>query len=183
MINSEVLHEKLNDKSVIDWLDNDKSPLSYKQGYLSGIIKALSIISEVEYFAKHGHDKPPIDFELDEETSESLKIVMGAVNDKIKELELSSHSEKDIVNGCIGLMEDVHERMMEYMEMMGFEYNSKDKEEIPQFRYSYFEIVQRLLLQGTSHSGGTSTRKKCEQLGFDSYETIIIGENEREEMS
>ncbi|SHI75815.1 hypothetical protein SAMN02745975_00548 [Geosporobacter subterraneus DSM 17957] len=41
-----------------------------------------------------------------------------------------------------------------------------------------FEIVQRLLLQKTSHSGGTSTRKKCEQLGFDSYETIIIGESE-----
>lgn len=69
------------------------------------------------------------------------------------------------------------------MEHMGFEYNVEDEEEVPRFRYTYFEIIQKLLLARTSYSGGTSTREKCEQLGFDSYETIIIGENEREEMS
>jgi hypothetical protein len=174
MIDSKILHEKLNDKSVIDWLNDDKSPLSYKQGYLSGIIKALSIVSEVEYFTKYGHDRPPIDFEVDDETSESLKIVMGAVNDKIKELELTRHSEKDIVNGCIWLMEDVLEKMMEYMEMMDVEHT----EGVPTLKYSYFEIVQKLLLCRTMHGGGTSTRKKCEQLGFDSYATITIGETE-----
>jgi len=30
-------------------------------------------------------------------------------------------------------------------------------------------------LQRTRHSGGTSTIAKCEQLGFDSGETIVIG--------
>src|SRR5699024_5503322 len=149
---------------------------SYKQGFLSGMIKALTIINNVEYFTEHGHERPPIDFELDDETSESLKVVMGAVNDKLNELELSSHSEKDIVNMCILLMEDVHERMMEYMEMMGFEHD----EGIPKLSYSYFEIVQNLLLCRTRHGGGTSTREKCEKLGFDSYETIIIGGSEGE---
>jgi len=108
MIDSEVLKKKLNDKSIVDWIDDDNSPINYKQGYLSGIIKALSVVGEVEYFTKNGHDRPPIDFELDDEAAESLRVVMKTVNDKLKELELSSHSEKDIVNGCIGLMDSVH---------------------------------------------------------------------------
>lgn len=176
MINSEVLKERLNNRSIIDWIDNDKSPASYKQGFLSGIIKALTIVEEVEYFTKHGSDRPPIELDLDDEATEGLKMVAGTISDKLNELQLTSHSEKEIVNGCIALMQSVHQNMLEYMEIMGFEYDVKNKEEIPQFRYSYFEIIQRLLLKGTSYGGGTSTKKKCEQLGLDSYEEIIIGE-------
>lgn len=175
-IDSEILRERLNDKSIIDWMDSDRSPQHYKQGFVSGIIKALAIVGEVEYFTEHGEDREPIDFEFDEDIVKGLKALTGAVADKAKALELSSHSEKDIVNMCIGLMEDVHERMMEYMEMMGLEHD----EGIPKLSYSYFEIVQKLLLCRTRHGGGTSTRNKCEQLGLDSYETIIIGESEGE---
>jgi len=178
MINSEVLKERLNNQSIIDWIDKDKSPESYKQGFLSGVIKALAVVGEVEYFTKHRCDRPPIELDLDDETTESLKMVVGTISDKLNELELTSHSEKDIVEGCIALMENVHQNMLEYMEHMGFEYDSENKEEVPQFVYSYFEIVQRLLLNRTSHSGGTSTRKKCEKLGFDSCKTVIIGESE-----
>lgn len=176
MINSEVLRERLNDKSAIPWHENDRSTNSYKQGFLSGIIKALVIVGEVEYFTEHGHDRPPVDLELDDETTESLKTITGAINDKIKELELTSHSEKDIVNMCIWLMQDVHDKMMEYMDMMEVEHT----EGIPTLNYSYFGIVQKLLLCRTRHGGGTSTRAKCEQLGFDSCETIIIGERDGE---
>ena len=55
--------------------------------------------------------------------------------------------------------------------------NVEHTEGIPMFEYSYFDIVQKLLLSRTRHGGGTSTRKKCEQLGLDSYETVIIGDN------
>ena len=171
MIDSEILRKKLNDKSLIDWIDSDGSPMHYKQGYLSGLIKALVMLEEVEYFTEHGKDREPIDFEFSEDVIKGLTAVTGAVSDKIKELELASHSEKDIVDMCIGLMETVHGQMMEYMEMMGVEHT----EGIPKLNYSYFEIVQTLLLSRTKYGGGTSTRKKCEQLGFDSYETVVIG--------
>jgi hypothetical protein len=95
-------------------------------------------------------------------------------NDKLNELELSSHSEKDIVNGCVSLMQNLYENMIQYMEFMGFEYDKEVEEERPHFEYSYFEIVNKLLLYRTSHSGGTSTRKKCKQLGYDSSERIIF---------
>lgn len=175
MIDSKLLHERFNDKSIIDWLDNDRSPQNYKHGYLSGLIKALAIIDEVEYTTEHGHDRPPIDFGLDDETAESLKIVAETINNKLKEYEITSHSENNIVNGCIALMESVHQNMIEYMDYMGFEYNEEDR---PIFGYTYFEIIQTLLLQRTLHAGGTSTRNKCKQLGLDSYKTVNIGGKE-----
>lgn len=173
-IDSEILRERLNNPELISWIDEDCSSQSYKQGYLSGLIKALAIVGEVEYLTEHGKDREPIDFEFSDDVIKGLTAVTGAVSDKIKELELSSHSEKDILKGCIWLMEDVHERMMNYMEIMDVEHT----EGVPVLNYSYFEIVQKLLLSRTKHSGGTSTRAKCEQLGFDSCETVAIGESE-----
>ncbi|ABR48742.1 hypothetical protein Amet_2590 [Alkaliphilus metalliredigens QYMF] len=173
-INSELLRKRLNNQELIDWIDEDKSPQHYKQGYLSGLIKALVVLGEVEYFTEHGKDRDPIDFEFSEDAIKGLTAVTGAVSDKIKELELASHSEKDIVEQCIQLMEEVHAHMMEYMEFMDVEHT----EGIPRFRYSYVEIVQRLLLSRTRHGGGTSTREKCRQLGIDPYGEIIIGEGE-----
>jgi hypothetical protein len=174
MINSEVLRKKLNEKSLIDWIDNDNSSESYKQGFRGGIIKALAIISEVEYFEKHGHYRPPIELEMDEKTTEYLKIAMEDIGKKIKELDLESHSEKDIVEKCIELMEDVHSNMMEYMEIMGVQHT----EGRPTLTYTYFKIVQKLLLSRTRHAGGTSTRLKCKQLGIESFEEFTIGESE-----
>ena len=40
------------------------------------------------------------------------------------------------------------------------------------FSYSYFELVQQLFLMGTNHSGGTSTRAKCRELGVDAGEAV-----------
>ena len=171
MIDSELLRKKLNNPELIGWIDEDKSPQHYKQGYLSGLIKALAVLGEVEYIAEHGEEREPIVLDFDEDAVEGLKAITGAVNDKLKELELPSHSEKDIVNCCIHLMEDVHQKITEYMD-------EKEREDIPVLRYTYFEIVKTLLLSRTSHGGGTSTRKKCTQLGLDSYEEFFIGESE-----
>ena len=60
-IDSETLRERLNDDSLINWTDKDKSPWHYKQGYLSGLIKALVVLAEVEYFTEHGKDRESID--------------------------------------------------------------------------------------------------------------------------
>lgn len=174
LIDSKLLREKLNNPELISWIDEDKSPQHYKQGYLSGLIKALAVLGEVEYFTKHGEEREPIVLDFDEDAVEGLKAITGAVNDKLKELELSSHSEKDIVNCCIHLMEDVHRKIVEYMD-------EEERESVPVLRYSYFEIVQTLLLSRTSHGGGASTRKKCTQLGIDSYEEFYIGEDIEEE--
>lgn len=38
--------------------------------------------------------------------------------------------------------------------------------------YTNAEIVNRLLLSTTTHSGGTSTRQKCKELGLDSSKSI-----------
>jgi hypothetical protein len=95
MINSEVLRKKLNEKSLIDWINNDNSSEIYKQGVRSGIIKALAIISEVEYFEKYGHFRQPIELEIDEKTTEYLKIAMGAIGKKIEELDVESQLKKD----------------------------------------------------------------------------------------
>lgn len=178
MIDSELLRKRLNDKSLFEWMDESGDSESYKRGYLSGLMKASVTLSEFEYFTEHGRDREPIDFEFSGESISALKMLTGAVSDKMKELELSSHSEADIVEGCIGLMADVFYRMTDYMEHMGFEYSEEEK---PLLGYNYFEIVQQLLLFKTSHSGGTSTVAKCKQLGFDAYEEIIFKQEEEAE--
>lgn len=106
--------------------------------------------------------------------NEQLKIEIARLNLKIyqhlKEKEASevtSHSEKNILNGAISLMETVFRYMIDYMNYMGFEYDNDDDEEKPRFEMSNFEIVQRLFLSRTSHSGCTSTRAKCKELGVE----------------
>ena len=175
-IDSETLRKRLNNRELIDWIDEDKSPQHYKQGYISGLIKALVVLGEVEYFTEHGKDRESIDFEFSDEVIKGLTAVTGAVADKMNELELASHSERDIVEQCISLMNGVHQDMMEYMEMMDAEHI----EGYPSLIYSNFEIVQRLLLCRTRHGGGTSTRAKCRQLGINPYGEVIIGEEEKE---
>lgn len=93
IIDSKVLRQRLNDKSVIPWHENDRSTSGYKQGYLSGLLKALVILGEVEYFTEHGKDREPIDFEFSDDVIKGLTAVTGAVSDKIKELEITEGDE------------------------------------------------------------------------------------------
>ena len=88
--------------------------------------------------------------------------------------ELESHDETRTLECCISLM---HELVNEFAEWYRWQHGEDaieklDKEERFCFRKSYFRIVQELFLLGTNHSGGTSTRAKCEQLGVDSSEEI-----------
>ncbi len=90
---------------------------------------------------------------------------------------LSSHSERDIVLGCIGLINEVLNgefAIFEQLEADGFDFDEYKEKSECELGYSmtYFEIVQRLLLYHTSHSGGTSTRAKCRELGFDPNQCV-----------
>lgn len=88
--------------------------------------------------------------------------------------ELESHDEKHILECCISLMQEVVNEFAEWYRWQHGEdaIEELDEEERFCFRKSYFSIVQELFLIGTNHSGGTSTRAKCEQLGVDSSEEI-----------
>lgn len=88
--------------------------------------------------------------------------------------ELESHDEKHILECCISLMQEMVNEFAEWYRWQHGEDAIKelDAEERFCFRKSYFCIVQELFLLGTHHSGGTSTRAKCEQLDVDSSEEI-----------
>lgn len=88
--------------------------------------------------------------------------------------ELESHDEKHILECCISLMQEVVNEFAEWYRWQHGEDAIKelDEEERFCFRKSYFHIVQELFLLGTHHSGGTSTRAKCEQLGVDNAKEI-----------
>ena len=88
--------------------------------------------------------------------------------------ELESHDEKHTLECCIRLMQEMVNEFAEWYRWQHGEdaIEELDEEERFCFRKSYFSIVQELFLIGTNHSGGTSTRAKCEQLGVDSAEEI-----------
>lgn len=81
-----------------------------------------------------------------------------------KQTGVISHSERDIVDGCIALMGNMWKEFIDYLDYMEVDY---DLDDMPSFSFSYFHIVQQLLLSHTNHSGGTSTRQKCDELGLD----------------
>lgn len=93
----------------------------------------------------------------------------AAVEKQIVEKELESHDEKYILKYCISLMQELVGKFEEWYEYVHGEEAIRELDEVERFYYrmSYFSIVQELFLFRTSHSGGTSTRAKCKQLGVD----------------
>ena len=96
--------------------------------------------------------------------------------------ELESHDEKHILKYCIGLMQEMADEFAEWYKWIHGEdaISEIDEEERFCVRKSYFRIVQKLFLVGTRHSGGTSTRAKCKQLGVDSSAEIIFDWSDEE---
>ena len=88
--------------------------------------------------------------------------------------ELESHDEKRILESCIALMQEMVNEFSEWYRWQHGEDAIEELDEEERFciRKTYFRIVQELFLLGTNHSGGTSTRAKCEQLGVDWGEEI-----------
>lgn len=100
-------------------------------------------------------------------------------NDSSEEDMTSSHSETEIYNGCVSLMWQLVGRFYDYLEYLGVEIADDMK-----FGTTFYptSIVERLFLWKTSHSGGTSQRMKCKELGIDTREiTFDFSEFENEE--
>ena len=88
--------------------------------------------------------------------------------------ELESHDEKNILKSCLGIMQDMVDEFAEWYRWQHGEDSIEKLDEEERFciRKTYFRIVKELFLLHTNHSGGTSTRAKCKQLGVDWGEEI-----------
>ena len=93
--------------------------------------------------------------------------------------DLEIQDPQNIVRECISLMQSLMSRFEEWLEWMDIEVDSK--EEVFWTEFTYFEIVQRLLLFSTNHSGGNSTRELCGKLGFDFSKTVAFHDTRQEE--
>lgn len=90
----------------------------------------------------------------------------------------SSHSEAAILRGCIDLMHRLVGRFEEYLDFIGF--HPQDEEERFSTEFYMTEIVERLFLWETNHSGGTSQRMKLKELGV-TDETVVFQDDREEE--
>lgn len=84
----------------------------------------------------------------------------------------SSHSEKEIYEGCLALMEELTGRFQEYLDFIGVDLSEYPTEEQFDASFQTTEIVERLFLWHTMHSGGTSQCMKCKELGIEPCKTI-----------
>lgn len=148
-------------------------------------------------------DKPFTEVEYDKEKNYKELCQMALVSEEVKQYraigtpeecwaavekqkidkELESHDEKHILKYCINLMQELVGKFEEWYEYVHGEDAIKELCEDEKFCYrmTYSNIVQELFLFGTSHSGGTSTRAKCKQLGVDSSDEIEFSFGDDEE--
>lgn len=150
--------EKLKSMRLFMQIEDEKNDCKFTEDDYKANEMAIKALEEVQQYRAIG-------------TREECRAVVGKQNPS-KELE--SHDEKHILECCISLMQEMVNEFAEWYRWQHGEdaIEELDKEERFCFRKSYFRIVQELFLLGTSHSGGTSTRAKCEQLGVDSVEEI-----------
>ena len=85
---------------------------------------------------------------------------------------IESHSEQKIVECCIDLMQELVNEFEKYIDYIDIDLTGLPDDEHFKVCYTNAEIVNRLLLSTTTHSGGTSTRQKCKELGLDSSKSI-----------
>lgn len=85
---------------------------------------------------------------------------------------IESHSEQKIVECCIDLMQELVNEFEKYIDYIDIDLTELPDDEHFKVCYTNAEIVNRLLLSTTTHSGGISTRQKCKELGLDSSKSI-----------
>lgn len=98
---------------------------------------------------------------------------------------IATHDDREIVLGCIRLIEEVLNGefgIFQQLKDYGFDFEEYEGfcGRPLSYMMSMMEIVGPLLLEYTSHSGGTTTRKKCREMGFNPS-TIIEFEREEED--
>ena len=105
-----------------------------------------------------------------------------AVEKQKAKKELESHDEKYMLKSCLGIMQDMVDKFAEWYRWQHGEDSIEELDDEERFciRTTYFRIVQKLFLLHTNHSGGTSTIEKCEQLGVDWSEEILLDWSDKE---
>ena len=113
----------------------------------------------------------------------TLEECREAVDKQKYDKELESHDEKHILKSCLGLMQDMVDEFAEWYRWQHGEDSIEKLDEEERFciRKTYFRIVKELFLLHTNHSGGTSTRAKCKQLGVDWGEEIEFDWSDEDE--
>lgn len=87
----------------------------------------------------------------------------------------ASQSEREIYDGCIALMQELMGLFEDYLDFIGLPTPEEISEEESFATYFYpTQIVERLFLWNTRHSGGTSQHLKCKELGIDSSKPVIF---------
>lgn len=103
------------------------------------------------------------------------------VDNKVEELRMEKHTDRQIYDGCIHLMQKMVDYFQEYLEYLGYDLDKLDEDERFVVEMSNMEIVRQLFLQNTKNSGGCSTRDFCEKLGVDPYDSVKFEFEESEE--
>lgn len=94
--------------------------------------------------------------------------------------DLRSHSERCILNGCVSLMYELFGEFKQYLEYMDIVPESDEEKFHTHFTYG--QIVQELFLLNTKHSGGASTRAKCNALGVSYSDELTFSASEPDEL-
>lgn len=103
--------------------------------------------------------------EFTEKTKEELRQI--AIERK-----LEKHTDQQIYEGCIYLMQEMVNYFREYLEYIGIDIDEIDEDERFSVSIPNTDIVRRLFLAHTRNSGGTSTRELCRLIGIDSGEYV-----------
>ena len=140
--------------------------------------------------------KQGIERSMEMTREEAIKYIIPAIkntwNEKIcKEIEqaleqqpsedgMEKHTDRQIYDGCIHLMQKMVDYFQEYLEYLGYDLDKLDEDERFAVKISNMEIVRWLFLFHTRNSGGCSTRDFCEEIGIDDSEVVKF-EFERDE--
>lgn len=92
---------------------------------------------------------------------------------------MEKHTDRQIYDGCIHLMQKMVDYFQEYLEYIGYDLDKLDEDDRFAVGISNMEIVRWLFLFHTRNSGGCSTIDFCEKIGIDDSE--IKFEFERDE--
>jgi hypothetical protein len=102
----------------------------------------------------------------------SKEDMQETVDKRVKEIEMEKHTDRQIYDGCIYLMQKMVDYFQGYLEYLGYDLDKLDEDERFAVGISNMEIVRYLFLDNTRNSGGCSTRDFCEKLGIDPYKRV-----------
>ena len=111
---------------------------------------------------------------------EEIRTAIECLEQQPSEDGMEKHTDRQIYDGCIHLMQNMVDYFQEYLEYLGYDLDLLDEDERFAVGISNMEIVRWLFLFHTRNSGGCSTRDFCEKIGIDDSEVVKF-EFERDE--